>query len=403
MAAGTWPPPGLANLPNFTENALPYLNWNPTTGNLGAPTGLGAGEAQALYTGGARGALGATPLAESAASLAPEAAGGVRGLLGQGVGALKSNALGGAGSLAEAGGALGVAKGMLARGAKGGIPIYIGSRLAGEAADQLGAPAGTGDAIRGMGSGAATGFTVAGPPGAVVGQAVGGLMEVGKTYGELGDAESYDKTAGQFQKQINSKALSGTKIGNQFVRVARHIHNTDQGVPYTDPATGQSTTLPTGTIAEKNAAMKVLVDQMKQARTAKKQDKGSKVDDLALQAQASEWMKPYADQSINLGNALADSIMAQVPNVSPQMAPILQYDAAQRRAFGAQTANAYRALPYAQSVVNSMNAQLAYLAQAQQQAQSQQIGQTLNPGGSSGSQSLAQLAQQQVAAQQAGT
>lgn len=389
MAAGSWPPPGLSNMPNFAENALPYLNWTSQGGNTGITPFTGA-DAQAMYTGGARGAGG---LAQSAASLAPEAG---PNLMARATSGLQSKILGGV-PLEEASGLRGLAAsraGMLTKGL-GGVGIYAAGRGLGFAADQLGAPSGTGDAIRGLGGGAATGFALGGPTGAVIGEAVGGGIEVAKAYGELGDANDYDKTAGQFHRQIDKKGVAGTKTGDAYVRVARQIHNSDQGVPYTDPTTGQATVLPTGTIAEKNAAMKVLVDQMKTGRTQRAANKGkkknAKLDDLAFQAQASELMAPYAARSEQLGNALADSIMAQVPNVAPQMAPIMQYDADQRRFFGAQVANAYRAMPYASAITSTMDAQLARLAQLNQQAQA--IQDSGGSGGGGGT-SLAQLAQQ---------
>lgn len=363
------------------------LNGNLTaapTQNLGAVPrglpGLSSADAEALYSGGPRGfaaqAGGAVGDLEAAGAGGTGLGGRLAGMAGnarsavlgeQGLGAYKA-------ALGE-GGLAGAGKLALGRGV-GGLMISTGANLAaplvGAGVDKLvpGTGSSAGDAVKSMGQGAGLGFAVAGAPGAVAGEALGGLVAVGNELGNLSNANSYDDLTNQFtkvtsklpddaRKALGQRAYAGfqafegdnDKRMADLRKVAVMARKVQQGKLVYDPSSNSLLT--------KSQAASVRTDAAggpgeigPKARTR-----------LAIQTAAARMMQPLANQVQQQGQAFGATIGA-IPGVPPELAA---YDAAQRQYYGNTTAAALTGAAYAQPLINDINSAVQqeqnYLAQ----------------------------------------
>jgi hypothetical protein len=344
--------------------------------------GLAPADIEALYSGGPRGFQGAAPGASALPGAAAdlEAAGGtglgarLAGMAGNAKGAVLGEGGLGAyrGALAE-GGLAGAGKLALGRGL-GGMAISTGANLAaplvGAGVDKLvpGTGSSAGDAVKSMGQGAGLGFALAGGPGAVAGEAVGGLVAVGNELGNLSNANSYDDLTNQFTKITSKLPDDARKALGQRAYAGFQAFEGDNDKRMADL---QKVAM----MARKVKQGKLVYDPESNSLLTKKQaNQASGASDagsigpntqrrLAIQAAAARMMQPLANQVQQQGQAFGATIGA-IPGVPPELAA---YDAAQRNYYGNTTAAALTGAAYAQPLINDINASIQqqqnYLAQ----------------------------------------
>lgn len=357
---GSWPPAGMS--PGMQLPGQAPISWTPSTGNVGyngAQLMQQLQQLQGVTPGGTSpGGLGAG--LGAAAGVGEEAAAG-GGLLAK---------LGQAGFSSPLSGGL---KGGLGR-AGVGVGLAAAGQVGGAVNQAVGGPQDLTGALKGAGTGAGIG-AMFGLPGAAVGGVAGGA--IGALSGPVSDLHAVN----QYSDLIDKAYLPALKaLPKKYHADAREaalsIHN-NSAIP----------------LSQKSAALQQLVQAMGTYAKGNKNvfmggggaaggaASGPDLTKRALQVQMemTNMMNQMGQQGVNQGDAMAQSIRAQIPNVAPQLAPILEQDASARAAYGRQAQQAYTGAANAAPVVAQMQAQLAQLAQLQQQAQS------------SGSQSFSQL------------
>lgn len=396
--------------------AMPAAGETASARTFAMPASTAAAEAPVA---GGIGAFG--PGFSGQAAGAAEAAGGA-GLAAEAAGAAPSVAqtLGqayGSGGITGLGkglwGMTGGVKGMVGRGAIA-LPAmlaaqYIGAPVVGGVANMI-AP-GTGgaasDAVKDMASNAALGFTVAGPIGGIAGELYGGAKAIAPLASELyhdiqgdGVAQQWGKATGAFNKAIvkTGKLDKDTRdaINKGFVD-----QTTGKWVPgIYQQAQDLKKMAEDGKVSHEQAVtmMNKLTDQLKvinyQSKQQKKATTTQASQDAANSLVIADAMNKYGSQVVDSGDAMAASIRAQIPNVSPQLAPLMEADAAQRAAFGRQLQAGYAAAALAQPTIARMDAQLQAMQQAAaaQQLAAAQARAAAQAGSGSSGKSFADIA-----------
>lgn len=356
--AGSWPPAGMSPGMQLPQQQ-PYINWSPQAGNVGSNMPAFLEQLQQMrgqpYSPSSPGGLSAAAVGGA------EEAAGAGGLLSR---------LGSAGFSSPMAGGF---KGALGR-AGAGMGIAAAGQLGGMVNQAAGGPSELSGALKGAGTGAGLGMMF-GAPGAAVGGVVGGAA--GALSGPIGELHAVD----QYRSVIDKGYLPALKAMPRKYRgdareAALAIHN-NANIP----------------LGQKGAALQTLIQQMGQYAKGSNNvfmgggqanDKQQNTRDaLRVQLELAQMMHQFGQEGVQQGDAMAQSIRSQIPNVAPEMRPMLEMDAAARAAYGRQAQGAYTAAANAQPMVDQMNAQLAQLAQLQQQVNasggSQTFASLLNP------------------------
>lgn len=219
-----------------------------------------------------------------------------------------------------------------------------------------------------MGTGAGLGFTVAGPPGAVVGTLAGGAKALGDSVSDFENIGSYKDLQ---EKYSNIVWNLPENVRKKFAAQAIAQHNNPK--------------LSLEQHIQKLAGITAKAAAWKPSKSSSSGGSGNLIDPatarrLQIQNAMAAAINPIADRIQAQGPAFAGAV-TNIPGVPTSLG---QYDADQRNFYAGTTANALRGAAYAQPLIDDINS-----AVAQQQQYLQQINAAQTSGNSNISDLLA--------------
>lgn len=275
---------------------------------------------------------------------------------------------GAAGAAGGAAGAEGLLGGLsLGEMAATAAPPLIGGQLTGQLAQQLlGGNAGkiAGGALRGAGVGGAIGTALFPGLGSLSGAAIGALI------GGTGLGAKIPLIGSLFG---GASAPSTPSAGDQNAAMRVTIRKLASQLSPSNEAQVRATMKATRSLPreQQTPILTSLISQLPAQIGQDANTAASLKDQLAIQLAMGKAMAGLGEGAISQGDAFAQSLRAQIPNVSPAVQPILENMALQQSQFPRQMSTAWQGAAMAGPIQAAFQKQLSQLAQLTQQQSAQ--------------------------------